>query len=119
MNSEKYYEGFEGEPEITFTLEKGKEREDFGVWDGYFNTIIRKIKPDASGWTGLAYYYHLYNGWYDESPWRIENPYEAYVQLANIDVSGLEKEESEILQVILQMLREAIDNRYPIYISYD
>ena len=41
---EKYYDGFEGEPEMIFTLVKiNGDKEEFGIWDGYFSEIIKKI----------------------------------------------------------------------------
>ena len=118
---EKYYDGYEGEPEITFTLlKKDGEKEQIGIWDGYFNAIMKKIKPKEEGWTALAYYYNLYTGWYDKSPWPIENLEEAYEQLTEINKESFEFiEEREVLIIILNMLREALDNNYEAFISYD
>jgi hypothetical protein len=118
---EKYYSGFEGEPEITFSLEeKNGDRREVEIWDGYFNQIMKQIKPEKEGWASLAYYYHLDIGWYDESPWLIENLVEAYEQLNKIDKNALEyKESKEVLDIILNMLREAIDSNCKVFISYD
>jgi hypothetical protein len=38
---ERYYVGFEGEPEMIFTLlQKNGDKKQFGIWDGYFDAII-------------------------------------------------------------------------------
>ena len=119
--NEEYFEGFEGEAEILLTIEKipGKT-ESIGIWSGYFDSIIEKIQPINGYWTGLAYYYHLDIGWYEESPWQVDNLKEAYEQLAEIDKESLEyPQEKEILGIILSMFKEAIENGYKIYISYE
>lgn len=118
---EKFYDGFEGEPEIIFTLVKEDgDKEEIGIWDGYFNTIMNKIEPKENGWTSLAYYFQLYIGWYDESPWLISNVKEACEQLKEIDSESFENnEEKEILEKIICMLEEAITKESKVYISYD
>ncbi len=118
---ERYYKGFEGDPEIIFELEKqNREEYEFGIWEGFFRRIIKKAQPKEGYWTGLAYYYHLDKGWYEESPWQVENLKEAYEQLAEIDKDSLEyPEEKEILEIILGMFREAIEKGYKMYISYE
>lgn len=118
---EKYYKGFEGEAEIIFCLEKpSSEKYEFGIWEGFFRRIIKKVQAKEGYWTGLAYYYHLDKGWYEESPWQVENLKEAYEQLAEINKDSLEyHEEKEILEIILDMFREAIENNYTMYISYE
>jgi hypothetical protein len=118
---EKYYDGFEGEPEMIFTLVKiNGEKEGFGIWDGYFITIIEKVEPKENGWTGLAYYYHLYIGWFEENPWLVENLIESYEQLKEIDIESFEyNEDKEVLRKIMCLFKEAIDNGDKIYISYE
>ena len=118
---EKYFKGFEGEAEIIFSLEKtNKGKVEIGIWSGYFDGIMRQIAPKEGYWTSLAYQYHLDIGWYEESPWQVENLKEAYEQLSEIDMGSLEySEEKEILGIILSMFREAIENGYKMYISYE
>jgi hypothetical protein len=119
--NEKYYSGFEGEPEIIFYIEKSDgSKSGIGVWVGYFNSIIKQIKPNEGRWTSLAYYYHLDIGWYEESPWLIVNLEEAYEQLREINKEDLTYEEDKvILNTILNMFRQAIDKSYKMYISYE
>lgn len=117
---ERYYVGFEGEPEITFSIiEENNTKREFGMWCGYFDNIMKQIQPKEGKWTALAYYYNLEIGWYDESPWLIENLEESHEQLIEIEMDKLENEEKEILKIILSMLRDAIDNNYKAFISYD
>ncbi|MFL0251970.1 hypothetical protein ACJDT4_16240 [Clostridium neuense] len=118
---ERYYDGFEGEPEMIFTLVKiNGEKEEFGIWDGYFIRFIEKVEPKENGWTGLAYYYHLDIGWFEESPWLVENLMESYEQLKEIDIESFEYyEEKEVLRKIICLFKHAIDNGEKIYISYE
>ena len=118
---ERYYNGFEGEPELVFTLlKKNGEKNAFGIWDGYFDSIIKKVEPQKEGWTGLAYYYHLDIGWFEESPWLVENMLESFEQLNEIDVNSLEmNEDKKILSIIKALFQEAIDNDGKIFISYE
>lgn len=117
---EKYYIGFEGEPEITFSIIKENNiKRQFGMWGGYFDNIMKQIKPKEGRWTALAYYYQLGIGWYDESPWLIQNLEESYEQLIEIEVAKLENEEKEIIKIILSMLKYAIDNNCKAFILYD
>ena len=118
---EKYYDGFEGSPEMIFTLlKRNGEKKEFGIWEGYFWGIIDRIEPTVNGWTGLAYYYHLDIGWFEESPWLVENLVESYEQLKEVDISSLEyNEQKEVIKKIINILKEAIDNEEELYISYE
>lgn len=119
--NEKYYDGFEGEPEITFCLIKDDIIiEKVGIWDGYFNEIMKLVRPEKEGWTGLAYFYQLYTGWYEDDNWSIPNISEAYKQLANINSNELvNREEKEVLILVINLLKRAVDNNGKVYIIYD
>lgn len=117
---ERYYIGFEGEPEIIFSIIDGNNtKREFGMWEGYFNNIMKQSQPKEGRWTALAYYYNLDIGWNDESPWLIENLEESFEQLTEIEKDKLENEEKEILETILSMLRDAKDNNYKAFIIYE
>ncbi len=113
----RYYDGFEGEPEIRFIYKKGSDSKILVMWEGYFDQIMRLMGPDESGWTGLAYYYHMYLGWYEESPWAVEDLQMALKQFESIDCRKLCSEAKEILGIICDMLREADSNSFEVFIA--
>lgn len=115
--NKKYYDGFEGEPEIQFILKKGSNSETLVIWEGYFDQIMRLMNPDEWGWTGLAYYYNMYSGWYQESPWAIEDLPMALKQFKTIDSSQLGDEANDILILLCDMLGEAILNNNDVLIA--
>lgn len=116
----KYYLGFEGEPEIIFTVvQQNNEKSGISLWSGYFNNIMQQIAPVEGKWTALAYYYNLNIGWYDENPWLVENIEDAYEQFKGIDKYKLDDLEKEILEEILELFKKSIDGNNKIYISYE
>lgn len=117
MVNDKYYVGFEGEPEIQFICKKAKEDDVIIIWEGYFDEIMRSMTPEEKGWTGLAYYYNMDLGWYEESPWIINDLYMALQQFNMINCEVLSSEACEILKLICNMLKEALDNNLNILIS--
>ncbi|MBC1632695.1 dihydroorotate dehydrogenase (quinone) [Listeria welshimeri] len=113
---DNYYKGFEGNPEIDiYTLSENK-KVGIEMWDGYFDKIMSSVQPVNSEWTSLAYYYNLYEGWYDESPWEIPNNQEALKQFESIDKSTLDKVSREILTKIIELLKN--NSRNSIFIEY-
>lgn len=112
-----YYIGFEGEPEIQFIYRKGNNSEIFIVWEGYFDQIMRLIKPDDDGWKGLAYYYNMYLGWYEESPWMVQDLRSALMEFESINNKMLSDEAGEILKKICDMFNDAILYGCEIFIS--
>ena len=115
--NKKYYDGFEGEPEIQFIYKKGNDTEILTIWEGYFDPIMRLMLPDEQGWTGLAYCYNMYTGWYEDSPWVIEDLQIALKQFESIDETKLCDEALEILMLLCNVLREAILNNYEVSIA--
>ncbi|UAC49997.1 dihydroorotate dehydrogenase (quinone) [Bacillus aquiflavi] len=111
-----YYTGFEGYPEIVFYIKIGEKREVIRIWDGYFDNIMQKIQPNDDGWHSLAYYYHLDEGWYEDSPWKIPNNKDALQQLQTINIKLLDKKEQIILKEIINLLKENLNS--DIYIEY-
>lgn len=118
--NEKYYDGFWGEPSMEFyRMENDVIAEKFTIWEGYFYYIMQLVRPEEEGWTGLAYFYHLYIGWYDEENWLIPNLPEAYRQLEKLNPRELPNRESEeVLALILNMLKRAMDTNGKVYIDY-
>ena len=112
----KYYIGVEGEPEIQFVCKKDKDHEIYVVWEGYFDQIMRLVKPDRDGWSGLAYCYNMYSGWYEESSWVVEDLQAGLSQLESIDRQMLNTEAEEILEILCNLFKDAILNNYVISI---
>ena len=115
--NKKYYDGFEGEPEIQFIYKKGNDTEILTIWEGFFDQIMRLMLPDEQGWTGLAYCYNMYTGWYENSPWVIEDLQIALKQFKSIDETKLCDEAVEILMLLCSILRESILNSYEVSIA--
>lgn len=107
----RYYNGFEGEPEIQFVYKKDNDTDIFIIWEGYFDQIMRLIKPDENGWNGMAYCYNMYTGWYEKSPWNIENLHLALRQFESIEEYMLNKEAADVLKKICDILKKAIVNK--------
>ena len=115
--NKKYYDGFEGEPEIQIIYRKGDDSQILVMWEGYFDQIMRLINPDESGWTGLSYYYNMQLGWYEGSAWKIEDLQMALKRFESINSQKLCSEAKEILVSICDMINEAISNNYELFIA--
>ncbi len=111
-----YYRGFEGEPEIQIISQKAGYKEVFAIWEGYFDQIMQAIEPDTNGWCGVAYYYNMNLGWYEESPWEVQDLCGTLAQLKAIKQSRLPAETTEILEILCSKLAEAIKNGFRIFI---
>jgi len=118
----KFYEGFEGEPEIHFICKTQERVKRLIIWDGYFNSIMYQIKPVKGRWTSLAYYYHLDIGWCDidvDGPWKVEKPEEALDQFKTVDKISLDPKTGEVLDEICHLFAEGIKNNAEIFIEED
>lgn len=116
---DKYYKGFEGEPEIQFIkLLKEDERQILSIWSGYFDEIMEKIEPTTNGWDGLAYYYQLQEGWYEESPWTIDNIDYAIRQFNEINEGSLHETTRKVLVQIKDILQSASNAKHQVQIAY-
>lgn len=115
----KYYESYEGEPEIQFI--KGSDignKTILCIWDGYFDDIMRLFTPTNLGWIGLAYYYHMGIGWEEESPWEVPNLNETLAELQSLDERKLEfRGSSEVLSAVCQLLASAIREQEKVWIA--
>ena len=115
--NKKYYDGFEGEPEIQFIYRKKNYSEVLIMWEGYFDQIMRLMVPDENGWTGISYCYNMYLGWYEKNSWAIEDLQMTLKQFESIDRQKLCSEPKKILILICDMLRDAISNNYEVFIA--
>lgn len=122
---ERYYEGFEGEPEIVFIVShNGTEYKRVGSWEGYFDDMLQRVKPEQEGWTGLAYYFHvgMYEDeqWLKDRPWHVSDLHLALRQLREIERDRLEfKDTAHVLELLIELIKNAIDNEDEISIYRD
>ena len=116
----KHYDGYQGEPEIQF-VSIGSEGQKIvlRIWIGFFDSIISLLKPKNSGWMGLAYYYHIHEGWYDESPWQIIDIAATINELQGINVSDLDIQTLGVYKDIVELLTNALSKGNTAWINYD
>ncbi|TCS96822.1 hypothetical protein [Hazenella coriacea] len=129
--NDRYYKGFEGEPEIQFIYTLDNEKKSIlKIWIGYFETIMDAMITGEGELTGLVYYYSLHEGWYDESPWQIPNSSEAIEHFSKVRIEDLEQEVQQTLGDVIKVLPEVIkeivihltkarDLQEAVYISYE
>jgi hypothetical protein len=115
-----FYTGFEGKPEIQFLLKNGDMLESrIRIWEGYFDALMTRIKPDAEGWTGLALPYNLHEGWYEAGPWRIPDTAEALAQWSGISTEGMDRRCVEVHGAVIGILAEARRRGRDVWIAYE
>lgn len=117
--NDKFYVGFEGEPEIRFILESKEITNTLIIWEGFFDSIMQTIKPEDEGWSGLAYYYHMDTGWYDEDHWEVNDLKKALMQFNSVDKSLLNEKSTQALDEICNLFTKAIANNEKIYMESD
>jgi len=117
---DKFYNGYEGEPEIQIIKRCNQEEVVLlRIWTGFFDNIMSAVEPEETGWTSLAYYYNLDIGWYEESPWLLKDIKAAINQLKSIDVDELSRDEVEVLVEIIKAFEDAIVAGDDILIAYE
>ncbi|MDE6357936.1 MAG: hypothetical protein K2L15_05035 [Eubacteriales bacterium] len=117
---DKYYNGYEGEPEIQIIRRNYQEEVlVLKIWTGFFDNIMNAIEPEETGWTSLAYYYNLHIGWYEESPWKLEDIRTAINQLKSIENNKLSGQDKEVLNDIIKIFQDALMLGDDILICYE
>jgi len=119
-----FYTGFEGNGEISFFCQtEDSQKYVVKIWEGYFYTIMTSMLNNLSlvngEFTGIAYYYNRQTGWYDESPWLIENLGEAIYQFECVNDNDLDDTEKAVLESIVSMLKFAYADGLKVFITYD
>ena len=114
-----FYKGFEGEGETQFILQlKDKTKTIVKIWDGFVDDIMDKIEPEANGWTGLAYYYNLDEGWFDDSPWMIPSIEEALDQFRQVENATFRFEKTQdVIKEICNLLAIASETHCDAFIA--
>ncbi len=77
------------------------------------------IIPEQTEWTGLAYFYHLHEGWYEENPWQIPNIDVVVNQLKKINFNVLDKDTQNVLNDILEFLMGTQSMNSTVWITYE
>ena len=114
----KYYEGYEGEPEIQF-IKGSNNRIVLSIWEGFFDDIMGQFEPTSSGWKGLAYYYNLGIGW-EDGIWKIPNVNSALAEFQSINGSRFRYPETAgVLSAICDLLKSAIKDNKRVWIDKD
>lgn len=123
MINNKYYDGFEGEPQILIYL-KGKEG--FRIWIGYFEYMLgASILEDVKN-GGILESYINQDGWYDESEWEIENLKQAIFEIEQFNIDKVESKEENVVEIVselqkdlLKFLKNALINNSLMWIDYE
>ena len=122
---ERYYDGYEGEPEIFFIISNnGKEYKRVGFWEGYFGDMLREVEPTDEGWTGITYYFHVgrfeEEQWLKDKPWHIDDLALVLCQLQAIERDKIKwRETVNLMELLINLIKNAIDNKEEISIYCD
>ena len=127
MIDNTYNKGFEGEIDVEiYYVNDTQEKVGYRLWDGYFENILSGAYYENHKDDGLLDSYCLHKGWYDETPWKLENINSAIEELNNYDEKKLEPELEHmygmlriILNAIKELFKECKSNMKDIYIDYD
>ena len=118
---ERYYEGFWGEDEIFLVIKENDiVLKGIGFWEGHlFDIMYDNIKPAPEGWKGLPYYYHV-EGLYaftEKNPWKVDDLPLIYEQFSSVTNDMLRYNGSaEVLELILDLIKEAMDKNQDLYL---
>ena len=125
-----FYRGFEGEPEIAFEYSENNELQSFSMWIGYFDVILKSMMEYESQDKLFIKTYNMHEGWYDESPWEVNDIDEVICLFRDFNVdkipniireqySNLINEIPELLKALNIFLGQIKDANKILYISYD
>ncbi|MBY0599223.1 hypothetical protein [Bacillus bingmayongensis] len=126
MINDKYYIGFEGEVEINLVREVQEGNKSiFKIWNGYFETILDNLLDNDVPKEGIVKEYFHQEGWYDESPWHVEDISLTIKQFRMFDnnkvrnSSSLKEVLPELVTDIIDFLEQAKAKEEDVYIEYD
>lgn len=121
----RYYDGFEGEPSISFTT--GDERTAIEIWNGFFDGLMDIMLEQNIPKEGMLKHYFQCDGWYDKSPWELKDVGRAIAQLEQVDLSFIKPDETlgrislvpEITKEIIAFLKTALERNERVFMIYD
>jgi hypothetical protein len=120
IHENNFYKGFEGEPELVFTQVVNDHKKILRLWEGHFDTIIQHVSVSTDGnWKGLAYYYHLCLGCWDDDQkdWQIPDTAEALIQLQEIKIQEEDTQTVMVFDALIEFMKEAHDGNTSISIT--
>ncbi len=119
-NNTVYYDGFEGEEEVIFELEKDHDI-NLHIWAGYLDDILREPNLSGEGWTGLTRDYHqaerAFSGSGEEF---LVSPDEYLADIEQYQSRQFDAPETrQVLELLILLMKFAIDKASQIIIKVD
>lgn len=117
-NNTIYYDGFEGEDEVIFELEKDRDI-NLHIWSGYLDDILREPNLSGEGWTGLTRDYHqaerAFSGSGEEY---MVSPDEYLADIEQYQSRRFDAPETkQVLELLILLMKFAIDKASQIIIK--
>ncbi|MEC1560399.1 hypothetical protein [Bacillus haynesii] len=103
MINTKFYDGFEGEPELVLTDGENK----LIIWYGYFETVLDSLLDNNLEKRGIIKDYFNHEGWHDDSPWVIQDLRLTIAQMKSFDINTLDVSE-DMKSVLADLINEII-----------
>ncbi len=76
------------------------------------------IPAGPDGWSGILKEYHLDKGWYEESPWKVQDVDEALASLRSANPEALDQKTLTVWGDICTFVEEALADGDELYIEY-
>ena len=122
----KFYDSFEGYPEIHFIYETKEQVNRFVIWEGYFETLLSACFSEDIREGGLLHSYRNADGFYDESPWKIPNIDIAINELGLFKKTEIQSDSNDMIMAVenlkselLSFLTEPQNRGLEVYIDYN
>ncbi len=111
IDNYKFYEGYEGEPEVEFST-SDENMEILHIWDGFFDDIFREPSLNGKGWCGFTRDYHQCEGAFDDDGETVITDLQEYIEdLKNYKNRKFDyKETKDVYEHICAWLDEAQKN---------
>ncbi|MCR5294894.1 MAG: hypothetical protein K6E30_06955 [Lachnospiraceae bacterium] len=111
-NNYTYYEGFEGEDEVVFTLVSNPETS-IHLWIGYLDDILGDPPLNGSEWTGLTRDYHQTEGAFSSEGESVTVDSAEYLTDLQQYAGRVfdEPETAEVFQLIMTFLKYAVEEK--------
>ena len=109
IDNEKFYEGFEGEEEVEFSV-ADENMETLHIWEGYFSDIFCEPSLDGKGWHGFTRDYNQCEGAFDDCGEAVITDLQEYIDVLKIYKNRKFRfeETKEVYELICSWLTEAM-----------